>query len=145
MIRYFLFKSVYDAKFFISSFWRSFIVMKNGVYFIVIAFLFAELFRIFGYAMWRHIVDTKWCKITKYGISVQILSLQGWNFAGLQQEQTTFLEGEHSDFIFWMERAWNPLCCHGNVTVEISRNLVLIATTVQSFRDIIFIFCDFTS
>jgi len=29
-------------------------------------------------------VDTKSCKITKkYGIPVQILSLQGWNFAGL--------------------------------------------------------------
>jgi len=83
-----------------------------------------------------NIVDTKWCQITKYGISVQILSLQGWNFAGLQQEQTTFLEGENSDFIFWMERAWSPLCCHGNVTVEISRNFVLIATTVQSFSSI---------
>ena len=61
--------------------------MKNGVYFIVIAFLFAELFKIWGYEkqndLWRHIVDTKWCKITKYEISVQILSLrveilQGW-------------------------------------------------------------------
>ena len=27
--------------------------------------------------LWRHIVNTKWCKITKYGISVQVLSLQG--------------------------------------------------------------------
>ena len=33
--------------------------------------------------LWRHIVDTKWCKITKYGISVQMPSVQGWNFAGL--------------------------------------------------------------
>ena len=33
--------------------------------------------------LWRHFVDTKWCKITKYGVSVQVLSLQGWNFAGL--------------------------------------------------------------
>ena len=28
--------------------------------------------------LWRHIVETKWCKITKYGISVQMLSVQGW-------------------------------------------------------------------
>ena len=28
--------------------------------------------------LWGHKVDTKWCKITKYGISVHILSLQGW-------------------------------------------------------------------
>ena len=61
--------------------------MKNGVYFIVIALLVAELFTDFDLCklddLWRHSVDTKWCKITKYGISVQILSLQGWNFAGL--------------------------------------------------------------
>ena len=37
-----------------------------------------------------------------------------------QQEQITLLEGENSDFIFWMEKAWSPLSCHGNVTVEIS-------------------------
>ena len=37
-------------KFFISSLWRAFKVMKNGVYFIVIAFLFAQLFKILGYA-----------------------------------------------------------------------------------------------
>ena len=28
--------------------------------------------------LWCHRVDTKWCKIIKYGIFVQILSLQGW-------------------------------------------------------------------
>ena len=33
--------------------------------------------------LWRHRVDTKWCKITKYWISLQVLSLQSWNFAGL--------------------------------------------------------------
>ena len=33
--------------------------------------------------LWRHRVDTKWCKITKYWISLQVLSLQGWNFPGL--------------------------------------------------------------
>ena len=35
--------SAYDTKFFISLFERAFKMMKNGVYFIVIAFLFAEL------------------------------------------------------------------------------------------------------
>ena len=34
---------VYDAKFFISSFGRAFKVMKNTVYFIVIAFLLCLL------------------------------------------------------------------------------------------------------
>ena len=36
--------------FFISSPGRAFKVMKNGVYFIVIAFLFAELFKTLVYA-----------------------------------------------------------------------------------------------
>ena len=36
-------------KFFMSLIERAFKVMKNGVYFIVIAFLFAELFKILGY------------------------------------------------------------------------------------------------
>ena len=52
------------------------------------------------------------------------------------QEQITLLKGENSDFIFWMERAWSPLCCHGNVRVEISWNFVVSATTVQSFSSI---------
>ena len=57
--------------------------MKNGVYFIVIAFMFAELFKILGYVNWMTCDVMLWtqndvgCKITKYGISVQILSLQG--------------------------------------------------------------------
>ena len=38
------------TKIFISSFGRAFKVMKNGVYFIVMAFLFAELFKILVYA-----------------------------------------------------------------------------------------------
>ena len=34
-------------------------------YFIVIALLVAELFKILIYEdLWRHSVDTKWCKIT---------------------------------------------------------------------------------
>ena len=37
-------------KFFISLFERSFKMMKNGVYFIVIALLVAELFKILVYA-----------------------------------------------------------------------------------------------
>ena len=140
---------------------------------------------------WRHIVDTKWCKIAKYGISVQILSLQGWcaartthfddsydvtiatySLPGLylpkikkmpylllesltdflvlvlcnihisshplnkQQEQIRLLEGENSDFIFWTEWAWSPLGCRGNITVEISWNFLMSATTVQSFSSI---------
>ena len=36
----------YDTKFFISFLERAFKMMKNGIYFIVIAFLFAELFKI---------------------------------------------------------------------------------------------------
>ena len=43
-------KSVHEAKFFISSFERAFKVIKNGVYFIVIALLVAELFKILVYA-----------------------------------------------------------------------------------------------
>ena len=42
--------SVYDMKYFISLLGRAFKVMKNGVYFIVIAFLVAELFKILVYA-----------------------------------------------------------------------------------------------
>ena len=53
-----------------------------------------------------------------------------------QQEQITLLEGENSDFIFWMERAWSPLCYHGNVTVKISWDFVVSVTTVQSFSSI---------
>ena len=74
-----------------------------------------------------------------------------WHPLNKQQEQITLLEGNNSDFIFWMERAWSPLCCHGNVTVEISWNFVVSATTVQSFSSIqkslqrYSIFCDFTS
>ena len=41
---------VYDTKFFISLFERAFKMMKNGVYFIVIALLIAELFKILIYA-----------------------------------------------------------------------------------------------
>ena len=42
--------SVYDMKFFISLFQRAFKMMKNGVYFIVIAVLVAVLFKILVYA-----------------------------------------------------------------------------------------------
>ena len=43
-------QSAYDAKFFIDLLARTFKVMKNGAYFIVIAFLVAELFKVFIYA-----------------------------------------------------------------------------------------------
>jgi len=44
--------SAYEAKFFISLFERAFKVMKNGFYFIVIALLVAELFKILTSANW---------------------------------------------------------------------------------------------
>ena len=42
--------SVYDTKFFTNLLGRAFRAMKNGVYFIVIAVLVAELFKIMDYA-----------------------------------------------------------------------------------------------
>ena len=42
--------SAYKTKFFIILFERAFKVIKNGVYFIVIALLVAELFKILTYA-----------------------------------------------------------------------------------------------
>ena len=42
--------SAYEAKFFIILFERAFKMMKNGVYFIVIALLVAKLFKILIYA-----------------------------------------------------------------------------------------------
>ena len=57
------------------------------------------------------------------------------------------------DFAFSMDRAWSLLCCHGNVTVDVSWNFVMRVTTVQSFSSVqktsscsfIPFFCDFTS
>ena len=43
-------RSVYDMKFVISFFERAFKMTKTGVYFIVIALLVAELFKILIYA-----------------------------------------------------------------------------------------------
>ena len=45
-------------------------MMNNGMYFVVIAFFVAELFKVKLDNLRRHDVDTKWSKITKYGISV---------------------------------------------------------------------------
>ena len=45
-----LIKSAYDTKFFIGLFERAFKMMKNGVYFISIALLVAELFQVLIYA-----------------------------------------------------------------------------------------------
>ena len=42
-------RSVYGTKFFISLFERALKIMKNGIYFIVIALLAAELFQILVY------------------------------------------------------------------------------------------------
>ena len=44
------FESVYDTKIFISLFERAFKMMKNGVYFIVIALLVEEVYEILIYA-----------------------------------------------------------------------------------------------
>mgnify|MGYP007094279963 CR=1 FL=1 len=63
-----------DTKFLISLFERAFKMIKSGVYFIVITPLVAELFKILVYANQMTcdvIVDTKWCKITKNGISLK--------------------------------------------------------------------------
>ena len=43
-------QSAYDTNFFISSFERAFKMLKNGVYFIVIALLVVELFKSLVYA-----------------------------------------------------------------------------------------------
>ena len=51
----------------------------------------------------RHNRNTKWYKITKYGISVQILNLLDWNFAELMYcNNDTFLQWlwfHHSDIL----------------------------------------------
>jgi len=38
--------------------------------------------------LWRRSVNTKWCQVTKYGISLQILSLRSWCVA-----RTTHFDG----------------------------------------------------
>ena len=52
------------------------------------------------------------------------------------QEQIILLEGVEgiSDFTLWVERAWIPFCCHGNVTKDIPWNFMMNITTVQSFK-----------
>ena len=42
--------SAYEAKFFVSLFERAFKIIRDGVYFIMIALLIAELFKIVMYA-----------------------------------------------------------------------------------------------
>ena len=66
---------------FITLLERAFKMMKNGVYFIVIAFLVAELCKLFVLCelddLWRHIVDTKWCQITKkWNISEDFICIE---------------------------------------------------------------------
>ena len=62
-------------KIFINLFERAFKVMKNGIYFIVIALLVAKLFKILSFAKKMACDITMWTQ--KYGIFVQIRSLQG--------------------------------------------------------------------
>ena len=61
--------------FFIILFERPYKMMKNGVYFIVIALLVAKLFKILSFANKMTCDITNWTQ--KYGIFVQIRSLQG--------------------------------------------------------------------
>ena len=75
--------SVYDTKFFISSFWRAFKVHDEWPLFYCNSILVCRVIQNFGLCkwddLWCHIADTKWCNTTKYRISVHlILSLQGW-------------------------------------------------------------------
>ena len=68
-------ESAYDVKFFIiiiSLFERAFKTMKNGIYFIVIALLVAELSKILIYP---NFVARKWCKITTNLISLATSSV----------------------------------------------------------------------
>ena len=48
------------------------------------------------------------------------------------QQELTLLERVNPDFTLWLESAWSPLFCHGNVTVDIPRNFVMSITTAQS-------------
>ena len=82
-------KTVDDTKFFISLFERDFQMMKNGVYFIVIAVFVAELFKKLE-DLWRHKVDTKWCKITKKE-NLGRLSAKNWNFVQLHASQSSMI------------------------------------------------------
>ena len=55
-----LYMGAYDTKFFISSFERAFRMMKNGVYFIALALLVAELLKILVYANYMNSDVTLW-------------------------------------------------------------------------------------
>ena len=44
-----------------------------------------------------------------------------------------FLKEGNSDVSLWMQWAWTPLCCHGNVKNDMPWNFVISITTVQSF------------
>jgi len=52
--------SAYDTKFFIGLFGGALKVVRSGVYFVVMAFLFAELFGILVYAGWMTCDVTLW-------------------------------------------------------------------------------------
>ena len=59
---------------------------KNGIYFIAMAFLVAELFKILIYANKRTCDVSSWTQDdvkSQHGTSVQKLRLQGWKFAEL--------------------------------------------------------------
>ena len=88
--------------FFISLFERSFEMMKNVVCLIVLAFLVAEWLR-FWFMQIRCLVTSQCghcCKTTKFGISVLMLSLQSWNFAGWLAARTA-----HCDSVYYITAA----------------------------------------
>ena len=63
---------------------RALKMMKNGVYFIVIALLVTNLFNLCKLDdLWHHNVDTKWCKTTKKWLSLAYFSLENWNLVQL--------------------------------------------------------------
>ena len=49
--------------------------------------------------------------------------------------KSTLLEREKFWFYFWM-KAWSPLCCHGNVRVDMAWNFVMSVATSQRFSSI---------
>ena len=66
--------STYEANFFIILFGRAFKMMKNGIFFSWLP-SYARVWFMQIRDLWRHFVDTKWCKITKNLISLTTFSV----------------------------------------------------------------------
>ena len=126
------------AKFFISLFEIAFKMTKNGVYFIMIALLVAELCKILILCkledLWRHNVDTD-VKPQKSWISLKTFSVKNWNFAHLLQPSHSSLiwKAKTSHFaLFWFSP---PYFCSFQL-ISIYSGLILV-----SFRLIPVSFC----